>query len=100
MAPFQAHGPVSFTPSRDRTRLGAPKEPSPRLSFRRPLLWPSVWQLWQLNQPSKESRASWNSSSPRSAALSFGGGPSETCLATAFFARSTIDTESENVLAT
>ena len=51
-APFQPHGPVSFTPSNVNTRLGVPCDPSPRVSASWPLAWPSVWQLWQLNHPS------------------------------------------------
>ena len=39
-------------------------------------MWPSVWQLWQLIQPSCESLALVKSRSPRSAAVGSGRGPS------------------------
>ena len=58
MLPFQAHGPVSRTPSRDGIRLGVPNDPSPRVSANRPVVCPSAWQLLQENQPSCDSRAS------------------------------------------
>src|SRR5262249_52491018 len=58
MLPSHAYGGGSPTPSSDRVLLGAPYEPSPKVSASRPLLWPSVWQLWQLIQPSCDSRAS------------------------------------------
>ena len=38
-------------------------------------MWPSVWQLWQLIQPSCDSLALENSRSPRSAAVGSGRGP-------------------------
>ena len=34
------------------------KPPSLSVSLSPPLLWPSTWQLWQLNHPSLDSRAS------------------------------------------
>ncbi len=54
--PVQVQGPVAATPSSEGTRFGAPYEPSPSVSLSRPLVWPSVWQLWQLIQPSCETR--------------------------------------------
>ena len=43
--PVQVHGPVAATPSSEGTRLGAPYDPSPSVSLKRLLVWPSVWQL-------------------------------------------------------
>src|SRR5436309_1561888 len=73
--PVQVQGPVAATPRSDGTRLGAPKDPSPSVSLRRSLVWPSVWQLWQLIQPSCDSLALEKSRSPRSAAVGSGRGP-------------------------
>src|SRR5262249_43951455 len=58
------------------------------------------WQLWQLIQRSCESLASWNRSSPRSAALNSPAGPSAISAVTRPLSRSTTDTESACVLAT
>ncbi len=76
VVPSQVQGPVAPTPRSELTCLGAPKPPSERVSTLRPLVWPSVWQLWQLIQPSCESRASANSRSPRSTGPGSGRGPS------------------------
>ena len=71
----RSRGPSRRRPSSEGIRLAAPKEPSPSVSLRSPLVWPSVWQLWQLIQPSCESLASWKSRSPRSARRRLRPGP-------------------------
>ena len=48
-APCQVHGPVRVTPRSVGVSFGLPNESSLSVSKRRPLVWPSGWQVWQLN---------------------------------------------------
>jgi hypothetical protein len=98
--PSHAHGRVAPVPSSEGICLGVPKVPSVELSFRRPLVCPSVWQEWQLYQPSSERRASWKSISPTCSSAGSTRPPSGIVRRTVRAERSMTETESSNVLAT